>query len=112
MRRLAKSGSVAPPLLALLAAAFLGGCVEPYEQPAHWDASQVNQLNLAAQVSDWHDLLQGHGDPGSDGQEAAAAVDRLRKGNVKALVAATVSDIASQGGAGASQSPAPSPAGN
>jgi hypothetical protein len=79
----------------IIAVGLLGGCNDPYRWPGHWDAAQVNELNLAVQASDWRDLAAGHGDPGSDGQEAAAAVDRLRKGVIKPLASGTVSDIAS-----------------
>jgi hypothetical protein len=81
----------------ILAVLFvLGGCSDPYARPHSWNATQANLANLAAQTADWHDLDIGHGDPGSDGQEAAAAVDRLRHGNVKPLPNVTASDISSQ----------------
>ena len=92
--------------MVLPALGLLGGCQEPFDATGTWNPAQVNQLNVAAQAADWHDLAYGHGDPGADGQEAAAAVDRLRKGTVKSLAAATVSDVASQSAGGGSSSPA------
>ena len=91
------------PVLAVTAALLLAGCNDPYQWKAHWDAPQTNLLNQAAQAENWRDLDVGFGDPGSDGQEAAAAVDRLRHGTVKALSQSTISDIA----AGSSAAPAP-----
>ncbi len=88
-------------LALIVATVLVAGCDDPYRWPGHWDAAQVNELNLAVQASDWRDVAAGHGDPGSDGQEAAAAVDRLRKGAIKPLASGTVSDIAS-GSTGAS----------
>ena len=92
----------------LLGAFLLGGCNDPFRWQGHWDAPQANLLNQAAQVENWRDLDVGYGDPGSDGQEAAAAVDRLRKGTVKPLAAGTVADIATQG-SGTPAAAAPTP---
>ena len=83
----------------VVALAALVGCTGSFDEPYHWNTEQVNDVNRAAQVVDWRDLVQGHADPGSDGLEAAAAVDRLRRGLVKPLPTATVSDIATQGSA-------------
>jgi hypothetical protein len=89
-----------------VACLLLAGCGDPFLRPGSWDASQANQLNLAAQAADWRDLARGRGAPGSDGQQAAAAVERLRRGAVKPLPAATVSSIAAQG----AEAPAAAPA--
>jgi hypothetical protein len=50
-----------------------------------WRPSGANEINLAAMVANPSDLLQGVGMPNADGQEAAAAVLRLRAGHVKPL---------------------------
>ena len=89
---------------------MLGGCNDPYNWPHHWNASAANLANIAAQTADWRDLDVGHGDPGSDGQEAAAAVDRLRRGLVKPLANVTASDIAAQSSTAPPAAPVPAAA--
>ena len=91
--------------LALSVLALVAGCADPFDRPDSWNFSESNRANLAAQAARWQDVGLGHGDPGADGQEAAAAVDRLRKGTVKALPSATVSDIAAQSTATAATAP-------
>ena len=72
---------------------LLAGCADPYEWPHTYNVPQANQANLAAEAYDWRDLRRGHGDPGADGQEASAAVDRLRRGTVKELPLQQISDL-------------------
>lgn len=87
-------------LLLTLVALLLAGCNEdPYHWPYTWDAPQANRLNIIAHTADWHDVIQGHGDPGADGDEAARAVDRLRHDKVKKLPDIETSDVGVQQGA-------------
>lgn len=98
-------------LLACSVLCLVAGCSEPFRDQGRWDFEQSNQLNLAAQVSDWRDLAAGHGDPGADGQEAAAAVDRLRRGVPKQLPNLEISSVA-PGGAATSAAPPVAPTGS
>ena len=88
--------------LLLLGLCQLAGCADPFSWPHSWDAEQVNQVNLAVQAADWRDLARGHGDPGADGQEAAVAVERLRRGAVKPLPSTEISSVAAQGNSNSS----------
>lgn len=88
---------------------LLAGCHDPYDWPGTWNASQVNAANIAAQVAVPQDLARGHGHPAADGQEAAAAVDRLRRGTVRALPDTSTSDV--RGGSGAAPAASPAPGG-
>lgn len=94
-------------ILATLGLLLLAGCHDPYDWPGTWNASQVNAANIAAQVADPQDLARGHGHADADGQEAAAAVDRLRRGTVRALPDTTTSDVKGGGGAAPAASPTP-----
>ena len=63
------------------------GCTEtdPLTMPGRWQPGGVNEANLAAEMQNPADLFQGRPLPGADGQEAAAAVERFRRGIVKPL---------------------------
>ena len=88
----------------LSAVALIGGCsqTDPLYKAGAWNPSGVNDSNLAAQVADPEDLVHGQGREDSDGQQAADAVDRLRRGTLKAFPT-------TDGTAPAAQ-PSPSPA--
>ncbi len=85
----------------LAAAALLAGCEQHparYDNNSgEWHPNGANAANLAAMVADPLDLVRGHGDPGSDGAEAADAVRRLRTGQVAPVAAS----IMGSGGTGA-----------
>lgn len=106
------SAGTATRITCFAACLLLAGCGDPFLRPGTWDASQANQANLAAQAVDWRDLARGRGAPGSDGQQAAAAVERLRRGAVKPLPATTVSSIAAQSSEAPAAAPAAAAAGN
>jgi type IV pilus biogenesis protein CpaD/CtpE len=91
-----------PPLrpLLLAGAAVLFGCADPYQRAGTWHATGVNDDNLRAMLADPADLAWGVALPGSDGQAAAAAVARLRGGQVKALPAAAPQSGASPAAGG------------
>ena len=91
-----------------LSLCLLSGCGDPFLWQHSWDAEQVNQINLAVQAADWHDLAHGRGDPGADGQEAAVAVERLRRGMIKPLPSTEITSVAAQGN---SNSASPTPTG-
>ena len=99
-------------MLAAAVAAPLAGCgpgYDPLTREGLWNPTHTNRANLALQVANPADLVRGTGTTVSDGQLAAAAVDRLRNDKVKKLPASDISSIAagssgdnnSSGGSGA-----------
>lgn len=82
---------------------------DPYVRPGEWHPLGANSENLRAMVADPHDLYAGRGTTISPGDQAAAAVMRLRLDQVKPLPASSLSDLkvndtggAQPSGAGAS----------
>lgn len=67
--------------------ALLWGCAgpDPYDFPHTWRPTGANDANLAVMAVRPADLARGRGTGPADAQVAAAAVDRLRTGRVKAL---------------------------
>jgi len=67
--------------------ALLWGCAgpDPYDFPHTWRPTGANDANLAVMAVRPADLARGRGTGPADAQVAAAAVDRLRSGRVKAL---------------------------
>jgi type IV pilus biogenesis protein CpaD/CtpE len=100
-----------PTRLFVLLALGLAGCTgDPFERAGTWHPEGVNQANLRAMVTDPHDLDEGVSEPGSNGRLTAAAVARLRAGQVKALPDNGISKVGGSGG-GASAAPSGPPAG-
>jgi hypothetical protein len=66
---------------------FLTGCdaLEPYDRVGAWRPTAVNDANLAVMAVNPGDLLRGQGTAASDGETAAAPIDRLRRDHVKPL---------------------------
>ncbi|MDQ2801489.1 MAG: hypothetical protein M3Y41_01935 [Pseudomonadota bacterium] len=98
-------------LIALpLLACGLGGCAatDPLTRPVLWNPSGVNEANIAVQVVNPADLVQGRSAPSqTDGMLAAAAVRRLRLGRVKELPDSGLTDLRVQGApTGAAGAPA------
>lgn len=88
----------------ILGVLILAGCTgDPYRWENHWNPNQANMANAVQQAANTRDAVHGHGDSGADGQEAAAAVQRLREGKVKQLTDVSLSGIGDFGGAGGSQ---------
>ena len=85
--------------------ALLSGCAgpDPYNFPNTWRPTGANDANLAVMAVRPADLARGRGTGRSDAQVAAAAVDRLRSGRVKAL---------DSGGGASGAAGAAGPAGN
>ena len=76
--------------------AGLAGCgpqYDPLTREGLWHPNHANRANLVMQVANPADLVRGTGATTSDGQLAAAAVDRLRNDKLKPLPAAGVSEI-------------------
>ena len=78
--------------LALIA---LVGCdaVDPYQRAGLWRPNHANDFNLTRMVAAPGDLAYGAGDGAGDGQQAVAALDRLRAGKVKSLPASGLAEI-------------------
>jgi hypothetical protein len=95
----------------ILLLVLLGGCAHdpfnPYEIPGTWRPLGANEQNLRIMAARPADVLGGVGDPGSDGQRAGHAVERLREGRVKPLPDSGVARLIpiASGGAGAGGSP-------
>lgn len=66
----------------------MGGCVDadPYNREGMWSPTGANARNIAAMAAHPRDLIRGHGEPGSDGLMAAAAVGRLQQGRPKPIL--------------------------
>ena len=80
----------------------LGGCavMDPYSRPGLWRPMGSNDLNRETQVARPTDLVQGRGTTDSDGQTAAAAVDRALHDRVKTLQDIDISGVGASGGGG------------
>lgn len=62
--------------------AGLTGCyLDPYQNPNDWSSPGSPLKNIAAQVADPSDLIQGKSAPGSNGLAATAAIDKALGGN-------------------------------
>ncbi len=85
-----------------VAAVSLGGCaaMDPFERPGVWQPIGVNDLNRELQVARPTDLVLGRGAADSDGQTAAAAVDRLVHDRVKQLPQTSITTVGTGGGGG------------
>jgi type IV pilus biogenesis protein CpaD/CtpE len=92
-----------PPSLgiAILTAALLAGCTDPYDRPYAWSITGSDAANLAVMAEAPADLARGRGLVGADGQAATAAIDRLRTDKRKPL-----DNTSTSGAAGASSAAA------
>jgi hypothetical protein len=94
----------APSMTRLLAAGasllVLAGCsiVDPYQRAGVWRPMGANEMNLELQVARSSDMVKGREAVDSDGQTAAAAVDRLYKDKVKPLPQPALSSGSGGGG--------------
>ena len=77
----------------LLALSACGPQFDPLSREGLYQPLHINRANLALQVANPADLVRGTGRSSSDGQLAAAAVDRLRTDKVKKLPASDVANI-------------------
>jgi type IV pilus biogenesis protein CpaD/CtpE len=80
--------------------AMLAGCAatDPLLNERDWHPAGINETNIAAEVVNPADLRNGRElTGGSDGEQAAAAVLRLRTGRVKALPDSSLTDLHVQG---------------
>ena len=80
---------------ALLALGSCGPQYDPLTREGLWTPTRANHANLMLMVANPADLLRGSGTGTSDGQLAAAAVDRLRQDKVKKLPRTDIAKIES-----------------
>ncbi len=93
----------------VLSAGVLTGCgqdFDPLTREGLWHPAHVNRADLVMQAANPSDLIMGKGAPSSDGQLAAAAIERLRQGKVKKLQDSGIAEIAVQS-SGSSDGAAP-----
>jgi len=66
-------------LVMWLVLAALTGCAatDTYRRPGTWHPDGANAANIAAMAANPEDLVHGRGSPGSNGELAARAIDRL-----------------------------------
>jgi hypothetical protein len=88
---------------ALAGATALSGCgpeYDPLTRDGVWSPQHISRANLVLMAANPQDLVRGTGEAGSDGNLAAAAIDRLETNKLKKLPQAGLSDISvkSQGG--------------
>ena len=93
--------------IAVLAVAGCGltDVLDPYKREGMWRPNNANDDNLRAMVVSPSDLVRGVSNDGSDGQQAAAALDRARNDKMRRLpdsaiakVVPITGDSGSQGG--------------
>src|SRR5262249_38782134 len=98
-------------LLMCVAVLSLGACgltdmIDPYQRQGMWRPDDANEDNLRAMVASPSDLVRGVSSNGSDGQQAAAALDRVRNDKMGVLpdsAIAKVTPVASGSGTQGSQ---------
>lgn len=80
---------------------LVAGCdlTDPEKREGLWHPTGSPGRNLAMQVANPADLLIGRGMRGSDGQMAAAAIERMRADKTKPLPSASISSVGAAGGA-------------
>lgn len=74
---------------------FLTGCgmTDPYQREGSWRPNGANDANLRAMLVSPSDLVSGVAATGSDGQQAAAALDRYRQDKPRRLPDSGVAKI-------------------
>jgi len=98
----------------LMVAMLVTGCApdafDPYQRPGTWTPTSDNDANLRVMVANPHDLVEGTGQDGSAGAEAAPPVARLLAGKrppVPSMNASSI-DASSQPQPQGAANPAPS----
>ena len=73
-------------LLCIVAFGVVGcGVIDPYQRAGTWRPNNANEDNLRAMVAVPSDLVRGVSASEGTGQQAAAALDRLRNDKVRKL---------------------------
>jgi hypothetical protein len=81
--------------LLCFAVVVLAGCdvTDPYHREGVWHPGDTNEVNLRAMVVSPSDLVRGVSSPGGDGQQAAAALDRLRNDKPRPLPDSAIAKV-------------------
>jgi hypothetical protein len=95
-------------LLLLLVGLAACNQIDPYTRPGNWRPNGANDANLRAMVAVPADLVVATPASPADGQQAAAAVDRLRHDTVRALPDSGLAQITPVSG-GSPSAPAAAP---
>jgi hypothetical protein len=75
---------------------MLAACTDPIDRPGTWNPSaKSNDANLRVMIADPHDLVEGKGQNGNSGAEAAPPVARLLTGRRYPLPSENTSDLPS-----------------
>ena len=93
----------------LISAITLSGCgpeFDPLTREGLWHPVHVNRADLVMQAANPSDLTMGKGASTSDGQLAAAAIERLRQGKAKKLQDSGIAQISVQSSGGGGDSAA------
>ncbi len=81
--------------LCCIAVLALVGCdvTDPYLRNGVWRPNNANEANLRAMVASPADLARGVSGARGDGQQAAAALDRLRNDKVRVLPDSAIAKV-------------------
>ncbi len=81
--------------LLCIAVVALAGCdvTDPYRREGVWRPDDANEVNLRAMVVSPSDLVRGVSSPGGDGQQAAAALDRMRNDKLRPLPDSAIAKV-------------------
>jgi|SRR5579863_7416630 hypothetical protein len=81
-------------LLGAISVLLMVGCdaTDPYQRDGTWRPNDANEANLRAMVASPSDLVRGVPSQ-SDGQQAAAALDRYRNDKVRLLPDSAIAKI-------------------
>ena len=85
-------------VLLCIAVLGLGACglmdmMDPYRREGMWRPNNANEDNLRAMVVSPSDLVRGISNDASDGQQAAAALDRMRNDKMRALPDSAIAKV-------------------
>lgn len=88
-------------LVALMLSVLVGACtqIDPYQREGMWRPNDANETNLRAMVASPSDLVRPAPPDAASGQQAVAALDRLRRDKVRPLPDSTIARVASGGAA-------------
>jgi type IV pilus biogenesis protein CpaD/CtpE len=81
-------------LLGAIVVLLMVGCdaTDPYQRDGMWRPNNANEANLRAMVASPSDLVRGVASQ-SDGQQAAAALDRYRNDKVRLLPDSAIAHV-------------------
>ena len=81
------------------------GVIDPYQREGTWRPNDSNEANLRAMVAVPSDLVRGVASTEGDGQQAAAALDRLRNDKVRKLPDSGLAQVTPVSSGGSQGSP-------